>query len=47
MKNLYNITDKLGIHLCYQVANNEEDAVRIARIYGHARAAHAEFIRED
>ena len=46
--NLYNITDKNGIHLCYQVAKNEEGAVETAKIYyGHRRAWRAEFVRKN
>lgn len=48
MKNLYAITSRKGIHLCYQVAESEQDAVHIAKIYyGHRAAYKARFIRED
>lgn len=47
MKNLYEITDRNGIHLCYQVAKSEADAVDTARVYGHRKAAKAVFVRED
>lgn len=47
MKNLYNIFDRKGQYLCSQVAKNEKDAVSFARMYGHRRAARAEFVRED
>lgn len=48
MKNLYAITNRKGIHLCYQVAESEKDAVHIAKVYYCHRAAYkARFIRED
>lgn len=48
MKNLYEIMNWKGIHLCYQVAESEKDAVRIAKVYyGHRSAHKARFIRED
>lgn len=47
MKNLYEITDRRGIHLCYQVARDEDEAVETAKAYGFRRAAHATFVRED
>lgn len=48
MKNLYEIKNHKGIHLCYQVAKNEKDAVETARIYyGYKSAKVAVFIRED
>jgi hypothetical protein len=46
MKNLYQITDRNGIHLCYQVAKTEAEAVEAARVYyGHKGAKTAKFIR--
>lgn len=45
MKNLYNITDKAGRHLCYQISNSEDEAVSFARMYGH-KAIKAKFVRE-
>ena len=48
MKNIYRITNKNGVHLCYQVAASEEDAVYAARnFYGHRGAKFAEFVREN
>lgn len=47
-KNLYEIKNHKGAHLCYQVAENEKDAVETARIYyGYKSAKVAVFIRED
>lgn len=46
MKNLYRITNKAGIHLCYQVAKCEADAISFARMYGH-KAVKAVFVREE
>lgn len=45
MKNLYSITSKNGLHLCYQVANSEADAVSFACMYGY-KAVNATFVRE-
>jgi hypothetical protein len=48
MKNLYEIQDKNGNHLCYQVGESEKDAVFSAKnFYGYKKAAQAVFIRED
>lgn len=48
MKNLYSITNKNGVHLCYQVAASEEDAVYAAKnYYGAKGAKNAEFVREN
>lgn len=47
MKALYEITDRRGIHLCYQVAHSEKEAVKTAKMYGFRSAAHATFVRED
>ena len=47
MKNLYRITNKNGVTLCFQVASSEKDAVSTARTYGHTGAMYAEFVRED
>lgn len=47
MKNIYEILSPNGVHLCYQVAASEKDAVAFARMYGHRRAAKAVFVRED
>lgn len=46
MKSLYEITTRTGLHLCYQVASNESDAVSFARMYGHRSARRAVFVRE-
>ena len=46
MTNLYEITNSNGVHLCYQVAATEVDAVRAAKMYyGHKGARFAVFIR--
>ena len=46
MKNLYNIKNAKGIHLCYQVASTPEEALETAKsYYGHKSAAFADFIR--
>lgn len=47
MKNLYRITNKNGVTLCYQVAKSEKEAIEFARMYGHRGAKGAEFVRED
>lgn len=44
--NLYEITNKNGVHLCYQVATDEKDAVSTAKNYGHKGAKNAEFVRK-
>lgn len=46
MKNLYEITNKNGVHLCYQTAKSESEAVDFAKMYGHKGAKNAEFVRE-
>lgn len=46
MKNLYNIKNSKGVHLCFQVANSEKEAVAIAKMYGKSTAKSAEFVRE-
>ena len=46
MKSLYEIKNAKGIHLCYQVAKTEAEAVEAARVYyGHKGAKTACFIR--
>ena len=46
MKNLYQITDNSGTHLCYQVAKTEAEAVEAARVYyGFKSAKKAVFVR--
>ena len=48
MKNLYEITDIKGNHLCFQVGKTEDEAVYSAKAYyGHKKAAKALFVRED
>lgn len=47
MKNIYEILNADGVHLCYQVAASGTAAVDFARMYGHRRAAKAVFVRED
>lgn len=48
MKNLYKITNKAGVTLCFQVAKSEKEAVAAAKTYyGHRTAAKAEFVREN
>lgn len=44
--NLYEITNKNGATLCFQVAIDEKDAVSTAKNYGHKGAKHAEFVRK-
>ena len=42
MKNLYEILDRYGRHLCHQVGTSSADAVRTARVYyGHRSAFRA------
>ena len=46
MKNLYEIKNAKGIHLCYQVAETADDALQAAKVYyGHKSAAFADFVR--
>ena len=46
MKNLYNIKNAKGIHMCYQVASTAEEALHAAKVYyGHKSAAFADFVR--
>ena len=46
MKALYRIKNAFGVLLCYQVAENEKDAIRLAKdFYGFGTAKQAEFIR--
>ena len=46
MKSLYRIKNVFGVLLCYQVADNKKDAVRLAKnFYGFRTAKNAEFIR--
>lgn len=47
MKNLYSILNRKGIHICYQVAENEKDAIDFAKMHGHKGAAQAEFVRQN
>lgn len=48
MKNLYRITNKNGVTLCFQVAASGEDAVYAAKnFYGAKGAKNAEFVREN
>lgn len=47
MKNLYEIKNKKGGHVCYQAAKNKKQAVDFARMYGHKGAAKAAFVRAD
>lgn len=47
MKNLYRITNKNCVTLCFQVASSEKEAIDFARMYGHRGAKNAEFVRED
>lgn len=47
MKNLYEIKDRNGNHICFQVGKTEADAVYSAKnYYGHKRSAKAVFVRE-
>lgn len=46
MKNLYEIKNAKGQHLCFQVATSPEEALEAARVYyGHKSAAFADFVR--
>lgn len=47
MKNIYEILSTNGVHMCYQVAASEEQALSFARRYGYRRASKAVFVRED
>lgn len=47
MKNLYRITNKNGVTLCFQIARSEKEAIDFARMYGHKGARQAWFVRED
>lgn len=48
MKNVYRITNKAGITLCFQVATNESEALKTAKtFYGHRAARYAEFVRAE
>ncbi len=47
MKNLYEIKNVKGIHLCYQVATSEAEAVDFAKMYGFKAAFSAEFVRKN
>ena len=42
---LFRISDAVGRVLCFQVATDSLEAVRMAKMYGH-RARSAEFVRE-
>jgi len=45
MKSIYRIKNVFGVLLCYQVADNKKDAIRLAKdFYGFRTAKHAEFI---
>lgn len=46
MKNLYEIKNAKGIHLCYQVAETAAEALHAAKVYyGYKSAAFADFVR--
>lgn len=47
MKNIYRITNRNGVTLCFQVARSEKEAVSFARMYGNKGARYAEFVRQD
>lgn len=47
MKNIYRITNRNGVTLCFQVARSEQEAVSFAKMYGHKSARNAEFVRQD
>lgn len=47
MKSLYEIKNKHGKTICFQVANSPSDALTFARMYGHKGVKTAVFIRED
>ena len=47
MKNLYEILNRKGIHICYQVAENEKDAIDFAKMYGHKGVAQAVFVQKN
>lgn len=47
MKNLYEIKNHKGAHVCYQVAKTPKEAVEFAVMYGHRSAKVAVPIREN
>ena len=47
MKNLYRITNKNGATLGFQIAENEEQAKDIAKMYGVRGVKNAEFVSEN
>lgn len=47
MKNIYRITNRNGVTLCFQAARSEKEAVSFAKLYGHKGARYAEFVRQD
>lgn len=46
MNNVYRITNKAGVTLCFQVADDEKNAIETAKMYGNRSARYAEFVRE-
>lgn len=46
-KNLYEIKNRAGVILCFQVATTESDAITFARMYGVRGAHRARFVRLD
>lgn len=46
MRSLYRIMTAAGTTLCYQAARSAEQAVDIAKLYGHRLASKAEFVCE-
>lgn len=47
MKNLYSILSRNEVHLCYQVASSEKEAISLAKIYGIKGVSKAVFVREN
>jgi len=41
MKNLYRVTNKNGVTLCFQVAASAKEAIEFAYMYGHRDADNA------
>ena len=46
--NLYNVTNQLSQHLCYQYGNSEAEAVESVRdYYGFPKAKHAYLVKQN
>lgn len=46
MRSLYRIMTNTGATLCYQVGRSADQAVEIAKMYGHRLASKAEYVCE-